>query len=61
METPMIKILRTNKGLTQRDVAKGTGITASLLGRFENRKENPDWDCLEKLSAFYQVPIRDLI
>jgi len=57
----IIKQLRLGRGLTQRAVSKATGITSTMLGRYENRKENPNWEALQKLSTLFEVAISELI
>ncbi|NQZ75962.1 MAG: helix-turn-helix transcriptional regulator [Ekhidna sp.] len=46
-----IKDLRTQKKLTQTDLAKLVGLTYIQVGRYETQKSNPSSDVLQKLAA----------
>lgn len=45
-----IKDLRTQKKLTQSDLAKMVGLTYIQIGRYETEKSNPSSDILQKLA-----------
>jgi len=45
-----IKDLRTQKKLTQTDLAKMVGLTYIQIGRYETEKSNPSSDILQKLA-----------
>jgi len=45
-----IKDLRTQKKLTQTDLAKMVGLTYIQIGRYETEKSNPPSDILQKLA-----------
>jgi len=45
-----IKELRTQKKLTQSDLAKAVGLTYIQVGRYETQKSNPSADVLSKLA-----------
>ena len=45
-----IKDLRTQKTLTQSDLAKMVGLTYIQIGRYETEKSNPSSDILQKLA-----------
>lgn len=51
LEVNCLRKIRTEKGLTQKDVAEAVGTTANQISRLENgnRKLAPEW--LERLSV----------
>lgn len=50
-----LKELRTSKGITQTDLAKALGISASAVGMYEQRRREPDNDTLVAIAKFFQV------
>ena len=52
-----IKKARENTGFTQREVAKETGITQSVLARYETGKLEPSLETLGILADFYGVSV----
>lgn len=52
-----LKKARNNTGLTQREVAKETGITQSVLARYETGKLEPNIEILGILADFYGVSV----
>lgn len=54
---PRLKKARADTGFTQRDVAKETGITASVLARYETGKLEPSLETLGILADFYEVSL----
>lgn len=56
-----LKILRTKKGLKQKDVANILGITASAYGFYEQGKRTPTIEVLLFLSKYYKVSLDWLI
>lgn len=56
-----IRNKRLEAGLSIREVARAAGVQAGKLGRIEKRKEPCPWDYLQKLSAYYNCPISELI
>ncbi len=50
-----LKKARKNTGFTQREVAYETGITASVLARYETGKLEPNIETLGILADFYEV------
>lgn len=50
-----LKKAREETGLTQRDVAKETGITQSVLARYETGKLEPSIEVLGILVDFYEI------
>ena len=57
----MIKAMRLSKGLTQRQLCKATGLSSAKYGAMESKRIPVDWEALQALSAYYNVPISDLI
>ena len=56
-----LKQLRINKGLTQSELAKQLNIGQSAISKWEKDKTIPDVTTLKSLSAFYGVPIEELL
>ena len=52
-----LKEARNNTGFTQREVAKETGITQSVLARYETGKLEPNIEILGILADFYGVSV----
>lgn len=50
-----LKKAREDTGFTQREVAKETGITQSVLARYETGKLEPNLEVLGILADFYNV------
>ena len=48
---------REQKGLSLRDVAQETGVSASTLSRIENAAGKPDADNIARLAAWLDMPI----
>ena len=48
---------RQQKGLSLRDVAEETGVSASTLSRIENGTGKPDADNIARLTAWLDMPI----
>lgn len=52
-----LKRLRLEKGLTQGDLAKYSGLKQSSIAMYETGKRNPKIDVLERLADFFNVDI----
>lgn len=52
-----LKKARNNTGFTQREVEKETGITQSVLARYETGKLEPNIEILGILADFYGVSV----
>lgn len=50
-----IKFLREEKGMSQNDVAKSTGISRSNIGKIENDKISPNCDAVIELAKLFKV------
>ncbi len=57
----MIKKVRKELGLSQKDTAQRAGITASLLSQIENKKTNVSLSTLEKISKALDTPVSAFI
>jgi len=57
----VIKQLRVDRGLTQRQLCKATGLKTASYSAIETRKIPVDREALQALSAYYKIPISDLI
>ena len=51
----MIKQLREERGLSQKDVAEYLGITRQAIASYELAKREPDYEILHKLADFFGV------
>lgn len=56
-----MRTLRKRKKLTQKEVAKKTGLLRCNVGRLENRKAAPTIATLEKMAHALEIPIFQLI
>lgn len=56
-----LKKLRTEKGITQRNLAKDIGITHQAISRWENGKSIPDIDVLRILSEYYNISVDEIL
>ena len=53
---------RHSKGLTQEEVANAVGIYKQSYAKLElEHKETPSLDKMERLAAFFEIPITDLL
>lgn len=58
---PILKYLRVNSGLTQREVAERIGIDQSAVALWETGKTAPRASILIKLSELYHCTVDDLL
>ncbi len=56
-----IRELRLARNLTQLDVAKGTGLSPSAIGMYEQGRRNPSYEVLENFADFFNVDMSTLI
>lgn len=56
-----LKNLRTNKGITQAELAKHLDVTQQAVGRWEKAITSPDYPTLLKLAAFFNVSVDYLL
>lgn len=57
----LIKELRKNNNLTQKDLADSLGVTYQAVSKWENGKNIPDISILKELSNKYNIDINDLL
>ena len=57
----MLKDLRKRKGLTQKELAKELGVTYTAICYWETGKRFPRKELLDKLCAFFDCKIDDLL
>lgn len=55
MFTKRLTLLRKEKGLTKKEVAKFLKIDQSTYGKYELGKREPDYETLSKLADFYSA------
>jgi len=55
-----IVLIRNQKGMTQQDLSKLTGLAASYLSRVENRRLEPSPRTLRKIAGALAVPMSEL-
>ena len=56
-----LKTLRTQKKLTQKQVAEKLGIHQSNVSDWENNVSRPEYENLIKLAEIYEVSVCDLL
>ena len=52
--------LRKNEGLTQKELAEKLGLSASAIGNYEQGTRTPDYETLELIADFFNVPLDSL-
>lgn len=55
-----LKLLRTTKGLQQKDVAMAIGITTSYYGMIEVGSRKPSLIIALKLANFFNIPVENI-
>lgn len=60
MAVVLIGKVRKEKGVSLNQLAKLTGISNSTLRNYENQKQSPRMDRLEKIAIALEVAIEDL-
>ncbi len=53
----MIRKLRTDRGMTQEDVAIGVNVGKSAISMYESGQRSPTYETLEALADFFNVPM----
>lgn len=56
-----ISKLRTNSGLTQKELGDKLNVTAQAVSKWENGLSEPDIDTLKKLSVIFGISVSELI
>ena len=57
----MLKKLRTNKELTQEELAQATGLSRSAIGMYEAGSREPSFETLEIFADFFNVDMNTLL
>ena len=57
----MLKKLRTNKKLTQEELAQATGLSRSAIGMYEAGSREPSFETLEIFADFFNVDMNTLL
>jgi len=57
----IFKELRLEKKLSQRDLAKETGISQQAISFWEQNKRTPNMDDCIKLADFYNISLDELV
>lgn len=60
MFSEILTSLRKEKGLTQAELAKQLGLSASAIGNYEQGTRTPDYETLELIADYFNVPINSL-
>lgn len=56
-----LKALRAEKGVSQEKLALNTGIDRRYMSDIENGRRNVSLEILEKLAAFFEMKVSELI
>jgi transcriptional regulator with XRE-family HTH domain len=54
-----IRAIRTEKGLSQGDIEKATGLARCYISRIENGYSNPNLETLQKLATAFGIHISE--
>ena len=57
----VLKQLRRESKLTQRELAKILGISESTVGMYERNQREPAFEMLETIADYFNVAMSDLI
>jgi transcriptional regulator with XRE-family HTH domain len=56
-----IRARRTERGLTQEELAHRAGLDYSYVNQIENGRRNPSLDAIARIARALGVPVRDLV
>ena len=56
-----LRELRTEKGLTQEQLAEKLNVSGRTVSRWENGNNMPDLSIIVELADFYDIDIRELL
>jgi transcriptional regulator with XRE-family HTH domain len=56
-----LKQYRENKGWTQAELGKKSGVSSRMIQRYEAGTSRPRWDAAEKIATALEVPVSDLL
>ena len=57
----LIRMLRCEKGLTQKQLADAMHVSCSLIGHIERGSRKPSLETLVSLSKVLNIPVDDLL
>ncbi|AEE95322.1 helix-turn-helix domain-containing protein [Mahella australiensis] len=57
----IIKQLRLEKGLSQKEIANAIGVDRTTYNKYETGKSQPDFDTVQKLADFFGVSVDYLL
>lgn len=55
-----LKRIRTDKGISQSDIAKSLGVSRGFVSNIENGKRNPTLATISRLAKAISVPTEEL-
>lgn len=53
----VLKELRTSKNVTQAELAKAIGVSASTIGMYESGEREPNFETEEKIADYFNVSL----
>lgn len=53
----VLKELRTSRNVTQAELAKAIGVSASTIGMYESGEREPNFETEEKLADYFNVTL----
>lgn len=53
--------LRKQKGIKQKEIAEGLGVSVTYLSRIENNEQKPSVDLITKIATFLDVPVSAIV
>ena len=56
-----IRTMRKSRGMTQEDLARAIGQSASSITMYETGRREPDFETLEALADVFNVPLASLV
>lgn len=56
----MLKKLRTEREISQADMARILGLSRSTVGMYERGKREPDFETLERIADYFSINLDDL-
>jgi len=55
-----IRVLRTEKGFSQEELAHRAGVSTSHIGKLERGQKNPSLSSIEKITKALEITLEDL-
>lgn len=56
-----LRIARTKKGMSQKELAERVGVFPSVISRYENSKRSPHAENIHKFAEALEIPILELM